>query len=184
MRIHFLILSAERLCRPWWEPSECTLRTCGDMDRPEKTELEMDGKIYRDSEIGDIMLRRSRRCRRVSIRVHPVRGVVVTVPYYVPYEAGVMFLLSKRQWVLSVMARQKAVSVPPAGPDPAMTEALRREARRYLPERGIILRRVQASRSGECRRVQSHSPQLRPRSRMCSRIRQKAEQRIRKSLHL
>ena len=105
------------------------------MDRPEKTELEMDGKIYRDSEIGDIMLRRSRRCRRVSIRVHPVRGVVVTVPYYVPYEAGVMFLLSKRQWVLSVMARQKAVSVPPAGPDPAMTEALRREARRYLPER-------------------------------------------------
>lgn len=71
----------------------------------------------------------------MSIRVHPVRGVVVTVPYYVPYEAGVMFLLSKRQWVLSVMARQKAVSVPPAGPDPAMTEALRREARRYLPER-------------------------------------------------
>ena len=135
MRIHFLILSAERLCRPWREPSECTLRTCGDMDRPEKTELEMDGKIYRDSEIGDIMLRKSRRCRRVSIRVHPVRGVVVTVPYYVPYEAGVMFLLSKRQWVLSVMARQKAVSVPPAGPDPAMTEALRREARRYLPER-------------------------------------------------
>lgn len=104
----------------------------------------MEGKILKDSEIGDVILRKSKRAGRVSVRVHPSRGVVVTVPYAVPYEAGVRFLMSKKQWVLSVMARQKASSGVPLESDPARIEALRVEAKRYLPERLACL----ASRYG------------------------------------
>lgn len=95
----------------------------------------MEEKIYRDDDIGDIVLRRNARSRRVSVRVHPVRGVTVTVPYLVPYSAGIRFLLSKKKWVLSVMARQKAAFGTAAPVSPEQTEALRREAREYLPRR-------------------------------------------------
>ena len=85
----------------------------------------MDEKIYRDDDIGDIVLRRNARSRRVSVRVHPVRGVTVTVPYLVPYSAGIRFLLSKKKWVLSVMARQKAAFGTAAPVSPEQTETLR-----------------------------------------------------------
>ena len=104
----------------------------------------MDEKIYRDDDIGDIVLRRNARSRRVSVRVHPVRGVTVTVPYLVPYSAGIRFLLSKKKWVLSVMARQKAAFGTAAPVSPEQTETLRCEAREYLPRRLAAL----ASRYG------------------------------------
>ena len=37
-------------------------------------------KLYEDSELGTVRVVKSRRARRVSLRVHPVRGIVVTVP--------------------------------------------------------------------------------------------------------
>ena len=80
----------------------------------------------------------------MSVRVHPVRGVTVTVPYLVPYSAGIRFLLSKKKWVLSVMARQKAAFGTAAPVSPEQTETLRCEAREYLPRRLAAL----ASRYG------------------------------------
>ena len=64
-------------------------------------------KIIVDPEIGEVTFRKSVRCRRISIRVHPVRGVTVTMPYVVPYAAASLFFNSKRHWVIETMARQK-----------------------------------------------------------------------------
>ena len=42
------------------------------------------GKIYEDPEIGPVVFRKTVRGRNISIRVHPVKGVSVSVPYIVP----------------------------------------------------------------------------------------------------
>lgn len=106
--------------------------------------METKARTYRDEDIGDVTLRRNIRSRRLSIRVHPVRGVTVTVPYTVPYSEGLRFLHSKKAWVLSVLERQKASAGRRSVLDPEQTETLRCEAREYLPRRLAAL----ASRYG------------------------------------
>ena len=70
----------------------------------------MKDRIYTDAEMGNVVLRKNIRSRRVSIRVHPVRGVTVTLPYFVPYAEAIRFLRSKKEWVMEVMERQKSAS--------------------------------------------------------------------------
>lgn len=93
------------------------------------------GKIYQDPEIGEVVLRKSARCRRMSIRVHPVRGVTVSMPYMVPYAAAILFFRSRRDWVIGTVARQKErmQEVPPASD--VEIENLRRRAKAELPLR-------------------------------------------------
>lgn len=94
-----------------------------------------EGKRYVDAEIGEIVFRKSVRCRRMSIRVHPVRGVSVSVPYVVPYAAAMAFFRLKRDWVIGVLYRQKErMKDVPAASAP-MVEAMRRQAKAELPAR-------------------------------------------------
>jgi predicted metal-dependent hydrolase len=88
-----------------------------------------------DPEIGEVTFRKSARGRRVAIRVHPVRGVTVSVPILVPYAAAMAFFRLKRDWVLETMRRQKdrMKDVPVAAP--GEVEALRRQAKAELPLR-------------------------------------------------
>jgi predicted metal-dependent hydrolase len=88
-----------------------------------------------DPEIGEVTFRKSARGRRVSIRVHTVRGVTVSVPALVPYAAAMAFFRLKRDWVLETMRRQKdrMKDVPLAAP--GEVEALRRQAKAELPLR-------------------------------------------------
>lgn len=68
----------------------------------------MDGdRIIIDEQIGAVVFRRSTRTRRMSIRVHPVRGVRVSVPWFAHESDGLRFFLSRRDWVLRTMARQQ-----------------------------------------------------------------------------
>lgn len=92
-------------------------------------------KIYADPEIGDVVFRKSIRARRLSIRVHPVKGVSVTMPYRVPYMVAMGFFKLKRSWVLETLLRQKskAEDTPSAGPQEV--EVLRRQAKSELPQR-------------------------------------------------
>ena len=78
---------------------------------------------------------KSDRSRSISIRVHPVKGVRVSVPRIVPFAAAVAFYKMKRNWVLEVMARQRErfKDVRVASPDEV--EALRRKAKAELPSR-------------------------------------------------
>ena len=92
-------------------------------------------KIYVDPEIGEVMFRKSIRSRSISIRVHPVKGVSVSVPYIVPYAAARLFFEARRGWVIETIAKQKEryKDVKPASSDEV--EALRRQAKKVLPVR-------------------------------------------------
>lgn len=91
--------------------------------------------IYNDPQLGGIVFRKRKGSRRLSIRVHPVRGVNVTVPYLVPFSAAVAFYRLKREWVLDTVSRQKQryENLPKAGEE--QIEAWRMQARNELPER-------------------------------------------------
>ena len=92
-------------------------------------------KIYSDPDIGDIILRKRKGIRRMAIRVHPVKGVWVSVPYLVPYAAAAAFFRLKRDWVLQTMQkqRQRMKDVPHA--DQGQIEQMRRQAKAELPTR-------------------------------------------------
>lgn len=118
--------------------------------------------VYIDPEIGEVLFRKSTRSRSISIRVHPVKGVSVSVPYIVPYAVAQAFFHTRRQWVLETMARQKEKykDVPQASPQEV--EALRRQAKAELSPRlaelakryGFVYKRVtikhNASNWGSC----------------------------------
>jgi predicted metal-dependent hydrolase len=93
------------------------------------------GKVYQDPHLGDILFYKKKGLQRMSIRVHPVKGVTVSVPYIVPYAAAMAFFKLKREWVLQTVARQKEryKDVPKA--DPGQVEQMRRQARSELPVR-------------------------------------------------
>lgn len=88
-----------------------------------------------DPQVGRVLFRKSVRARRISLRVHPVKGVTVTVPYIVPYAAAEAFYRLKRSWVIETVARQKEQykDIPPVAPDEI--ERLRCQARSELPSR-------------------------------------------------
>lgn len=93
------------------------------------------GSIINDPQIGQVLMKKSARARRISLRVHPVKGVTVTVPYIVPYMAAEAFFRLKRSWVIETIARQKEKfkDVQPASSEEI--ERLRKMAKSYLPDR-------------------------------------------------
>ena len=97
----------------------------------------MKEKVHIDPVGGEVRLRTSARSRRISIRVHPRRGVLVTVPFYVAYAMGVSFLESRREWVLAALERASARNADlPEGED---VESLRAKAKAALPPRLAVL---------------------------------------------
>ena len=93
------------------------------------------GKVLIDPQIGEVVFRKSLRSWSISIRVHPVKGVSVSVPYIVPYAAARLFFEARRGWVLETMARQKEKYKDVKVASPTEIEALRRQARKELPVR-------------------------------------------------
>ena len=90
-------------------------------------------KVHIDPVLGEVTLRKSVRARRVSIRVHPARGIVVTVPYFVPYATGVAFFESRREWAAAALQR---ASVRNADlPEGESVDTLRARAKAALPPR-------------------------------------------------
>ena len=56
-------------------------------------------KIIQVPEIGEVLLVKRPGTARLRISVSPRRGVVVSMPWMLPYAIAEKFLLSKRQWV-------------------------------------------------------------------------------------
>ena len=92
-------------------------------------------KILQDPQIGEVVFRKSVRSRSISIRVHPVKGVSVTVPYIVPFAAARLFFEARRSWILETMAKQKERHKDVAPMSADEIEALRRQAKAQLPGR-------------------------------------------------
>lgn len=67
----------------------------------------MEDKVYNDPEIGTVRLVKNAASRRISIRVHPEDGVRVLIPRSLPYRMGLGFFISRRDWVIAAMERQK-----------------------------------------------------------------------------
>ena len=93
------------------------------------------GKIIMDPEIGEVVFRKSLRSRSISIRVHPVKGVTVSVPYIVPYAAARLFFAARRGWILETMAKQREKYKDVKVASPSEVEAMRRQAKAQLPGR-------------------------------------------------
>ncbi len=92
-------------------------------------------KIFIDPEIGAVTFRKSTRAGRMSIRVHPLKGVTVSVPYMVPYAAAQLFFRSKRDWIISTVALQKEKMKNVHVPSTDEIADLRRRAATELPPR-------------------------------------------------
>jgi predicted metal-dependent hydrolase len=97
------------------------------------------GRIINDPQIGQVLMKKSTRARRISLRVHPVKGVSITVPYMVPYMAAEAFFKLKRQWVIETMDRQKDKfkDIQPVSRDEI--DQLRKKAKAELPSRLDVL---------------------------------------------
>lgn len=65
----------------------------------------MAAKLIDDPAAGEVQLVRSPRSKRISIRVHPVRGVTVTLPTFCSYADGARAFAEKREWVLETLER-------------------------------------------------------------------------------
>lgn len=96
-------------------------------------------KIYNDPEIGEVTFRKSARSSRMSIRVHPVKGVTVTVPYILPFSAAQAFFQMRRDWVLEASAKQKEQFRNVHIPSQEEVESLRLQAKKELPPRLAVL---------------------------------------------
>ena len=92
-------------------------------------------RILKDPDLGEVTFRKSARSSRMSIRVHPVKGVSVIMPVIVPYAVAEAFYNARRQWVLETVAKQKERyrDVPKASAE--QIEAMRRQAKAVLPGR-------------------------------------------------
>lgn len=93
------------------------------------------GKVIVDPQIGEVVFRKSIRSRNISIRVHPVKGVSVTVPYIVPHAVARLFLEARRAWILETMAKQKERYKDVREMSADEIELLRSQAKSQLPGR-------------------------------------------------
>ena len=92
-------------------------------------------RIYSDPVVGDVVFRKRKGIRRISIRVHPVKGVSVSVPYLVPFAAAFAFYRLKRDWVVGTWAAQKEKYGDGMKASPEEVDAMRRQAKAELPSR-------------------------------------------------
>lgn len=92
-------------------------------------------KTIIDPQIGPVTFRKSPKSRSIGIRVHPVKGVSVSVPYIVPYAAARLFFEARRSWILETMAKQKERFKDVVIPSEEEIEALRKQAKSELPPR-------------------------------------------------
>lgn len=92
-------------------------------------------KIFNDPQVGQVTFRKSVRSRGISIRVHPLKGVSVTLPYVMPFAAAQAFYALRREWVLDTMAKQNEKYRNIAIPSAAELSAWRKQAKEQLPPR-------------------------------------------------
>lgn len=92
-------------------------------------------KVISDRILGEIVFRKKVGCRRISIRVHPVKGISVSVPYMVPYAAAEAFFLLKRSRIMEIVSRQKEKYADMPQATPELISELRSRAKEELPGR-------------------------------------------------
>lgn len=62
---------------------------------------------YDDPDVGTVVFRKGVRCSRLGIRVHPEKGVSVSVPWLMRFDEAMRFYIQKREWVIGTVRRQR-----------------------------------------------------------------------------
>lgn len=65
----------------------------------------MPQKIVELEPIGQLTLRKSRQSRHLRISVSPHKGVIVSMPSWTPYAAGLAFARSKADWIIGQQSK-------------------------------------------------------------------------------
>jgi predicted metal-dependent hydrolase len=120
-------------------------------------------KIYIHPRLGEITIKRVSLSRRVKLSVHPLRGINVTIPWLVSYSRAIEFINEKESWISATLIKQskrrqeEAIKIGPGSPlmligkeisyekirresvEEDVISVIRKEAKKYLPERVSIL---------------------------------------------
>lgn len=65
----------------------------------------MADRIITVEEIGEVVLSKKSRIRRISIRMRPFRSILLTVPLRIPEKDALNYLVSKKQWILKTLLK-------------------------------------------------------------------------------
>lgn len=65
----------------------------------------MPEKIIHFNDIGRITFRKNKRSRNVSIAIRPLKGVIVTLPYYLSYKYAINIVERKKDWILKQLPK-------------------------------------------------------------------------------
>ncbi|MDA3779946.1 MAG: SprT family zinc-dependent metalloprotease [Bacteroidales bacterium] len=66
-------------------------------------------KIVYFNSIGNITIRKSKRAKRISIKIKPIKGVFVTIPNYVSFKKGEKYLSLKKEWIINNLSKIKKI---------------------------------------------------------------------------
>ena len=69
----------------------------------------MPEKIVHVENIGEVKIRKSKRCKNVSIALKPNKGITVTLPISLSYKYGLNILEQKRSWIEKHLPKIKAI---------------------------------------------------------------------------
>ena len=91
-------------------------------------------KVYKHPHLGDILLRQRWTTSRISLSVKPSGEVRLSYPRLISTAKALRFLEEKAEWVLQMREKISGRAMQGAEYTPEQIEAMRREAKRVLPE--------------------------------------------------
>ena len=92
-------------------------------------------KTYEDPILGPVVFCRKKGVRRIRLKVHPVKGVSVTMPWLMPFFLALAFFHKERDWAVRTLSRQKELNPGLKPMDADQIESMRRQAKAILPQR-------------------------------------------------
>ena len=68
----------------------------------------LEEKIIHLGDIGEILFKKNKRFKRLSIRIAPIKGVWVNVPYGTTYKDAINFTKYNKEWIINNKAKLKS----------------------------------------------------------------------------
>ena len=69
----------------------------------------MTEKIIHVNGIGDIKLKKNKRSKAVSITIRPHKGIIVNMPYYLPFSEALKIIEMRRDWINKNLPRVRQI---------------------------------------------------------------------------
>jgi predicted metal-dependent hydrolase len=69
----------------------------------------LSSKVIKYNSVGEIQLKKTHRSRGMSLKIHPVKGICVSIPYYWTYKDAEVILKENRDWVENSIKKLSAL---------------------------------------------------------------------------